>query len=128
MPVCVGGDKPPATLEFHARSTTDLSRLAGRVSIAIPGCGGRILDLDELRDGLLCVLWEFECERAMEVYGALVALGIQLSRDAHMSMTRVWQCARHGHCLRRLPVMRVRMTIEAGAPMGEARERSSGAG
>jgi hypothetical protein len=128
MPACAGGDKPPATLEFHARSTVDVSRLGERVAIAIPGCGGRILELDEPREGLLCVLWEFECERAMEVYGVLVALGIQLSRSAHLSMTRVWQCARHGHCLRRLPVMRVRMTVEAGLPIGEARETTSSAG
>lgn len=89
-------------------------KLAELLSIAITGCGGWILEQSETQDGLLRVLFEFECERAMEIYGVLVSLGIQLSRYAHLSLIGLWQCARHGHCFKRLPVTRIRMTIQTG--------------
>lgn len=115
MHACDGNEDRTAAFEFYARSTLDAGKLAEHLSIAILGCGGWILDLKEHGDGLVSLLWEFECARSMEVYGVLVALGLELSRHAHLSMTQLWQCARHGHCVRRLPVTRIRLTVETGS-------------
>jgi hypothetical protein len=109
-------EMPPASaVEFSAAAPMQPAPLAELLSAAILSCGGWILERHEPRPGWLSVLMEFECERSMEIYFAVIALGIQLSRKAHLSLTGLCQCARHAACLRCLPVARVRMTVQTGA-------------
>ncbi|HWE83378.1 MAG TPA: hypothetical protein VG267_00435 [Terracidiphilus sp.] len=112
MQLCVQDEQPPlSAVEFHACSTLDPVLMEKRFSTAILDCGGWVLEQSATPDGYVRFLVEFGCERSMDVYSALVGLGIELSRHAHLSLTRLWQCARHGHCLRRMPVARMRITI-----------------
>ncbi len=113
MHVCIQDEQPPlSTVEFLAWSALEPTLLEEIFSEAMLNCGGWVLERTEPRHGYVSFLVEFACERSMDVYSALVALGIQLSRHAHLSLTRLWQCARHGSCLRRLPVARMRITIQ----------------
>lgn len=112
MQLCVQDEQPPrSALEFHAWSALEPIRLEKLFTAAMLDCGGWVLERTEPRNGQISYLVEFACERSVDVYSALVALGIELSQHAHLSLTRLWQCARHGHCLRRMPVARMRITI-----------------
>jgi len=123
MTTFAGISEMPAAsvVEFSAAAPMLPTPLAELLSAAIVSCGGWILERNEPRPGWLSFLLEFECERSMEVYFAVIALGIQLSRKAHLSLTGLCQCARHAACVRCLPIARVRMTVQAGAdcPMAD---------
>jgi hypothetical protein len=110
---CIQDEQHLSTVEFRAWSALEPMLLEKLFTAAMLDCGGWVLERTEPRNGHMSFLVEFACERSMNVYSALVALGIELSRHAHLSLTRLWQCARHGHCLRRLPVARIRIVIQA---------------
>lgn len=108
-------EMPPASVvEFSAAAPIHPASLAELLPAAILSCGGWIVERHQPRPGWLSFLMEFECQRSMEIYFAVIALGIQLSRKAHLSLTGLCQCARHADCVRCLPIARVRMTIQAG--------------
>lgn len=104
-----------SVVEFSAAAPLHPTPLAELLSAAIVSSGGWILERNEPRAGWLSFLIEFECERSMEIYFALVALGIQLSRKAHLSLTGLCQCARNAGCVRCLPIARIRITIQTSA-------------
>lgn len=114
-PLSVVSQPPSASIvEFNAYSPMHPAPLGELLSTAILGCGGWILQRGESRNGMSCLV-EFECERALDVYAALVDIGIQLSRNAHLSLTKLCQCARHPACLGCLPIARVRITVQTAA-------------
>lgn len=105
---------PTSIVEFKAYSPMAPAPLGESLSTAILGCGGWFLQRGQsCRETLSCLV-EFECERALDIYAALVDLGIQLSRNAHISLTKLCQCSRHPACLECLPIARVRITVQTG--------------
>lgn len=115
MHVCIQDEQPVSTLEFRACSTLEPQLLTRLLPAAILDSGGWVAERSEPRNGSMDFVVEFPCERSMDVYCTLVGLGMELSRHAHLSMTRLCQCARHGHCLMRLPIARACITVEAAS-------------
>lgn len=115
MLTCIQETQCRSTVELHGWSPQPFDLLAALFPAAILNCGGWILDHAAPDDGPASYLVEFPCERSLEVYTALVTLGIQLSRSAHLNLTRLWQCARQGKCLHQRPVVRIRMTLQSAA-------------
>ncbi|HTX74984.1 MAG TPA: hypothetical protein VMD29_02175 [Terracidiphilus sp.] len=113
MQLCIQDEQQLFTLEFQAWSVTEPARLPKLFSAAMLECGGSVLEQTQPRHGYLSFLVEFACERSMEIYAALVALGIHLSRQAHRSLTTLCQCARYGNCLKRRHIARIRITVQA---------------
>lgn len=127
LPICSQQGQQPTTLEFHALSTLPPILFHDLFAEAMLACGGWILERRELPDEAASYLIEFECGHSLEVYAALVSLGIHLSRNAHLSLTGLCQCARQGACAKLMPTARIRLTVQTTAllPVGHLRQTES---
>jgi hypothetical protein len=91
-PKRVLGRPIPWALELKAVSTVEPSQLVRMASGAILGCGGWVLTRSMSDSGRVTILFEFERQACVEIYTALIASGIELSRSGHLRMTELCQC------------------------------------
>ena len=82
----------PWALEIQAISAVEPSHLVRALTGAILGCGGWVLTRSMSDSGRVTVLFEFERRACVEIYTALIASGIELSRSGHLRMTELCQC------------------------------------
>ena len=82
----------PWALEIKAVSSVEPSHLVRALTGAILGCSGWVLTRSMSDCGRVAILFEFERQACVEIYTALVASGIELSRDGHLCMTELCQC------------------------------------
>ena len=61
---------------------------------AILGCGGWVLSRCTSDTGLIEILFEFERRSCLDIYSILIAVGLELSQDAHIRFTELCQCTR----------------------------------
>lgn len=84
----------PWALQMRAISNEEPGRLIKTLTGAILGCGGWVLSRSATDTGLLDMLFEFERHACVEIYGILIASGLELSRGAHLQFTELCQCTR----------------------------------
>jgi hypothetical protein len=85
----------PAMVAVRATSWMEPRELAGRLASAIAERGGWILSSTR-GERELNLLFEFECDSSLDIYVALVSCGLSMSKQGHLDLTRMWQCARNG--------------------------------
>ena len=61
----------------------------------IIGGGGWVLSRSRSDSGMVNLLFEFERRACVEMYGALIAAGIDLSQSGHIRFTELCQCSLH---------------------------------
>jgi hypothetical protein len=90
----------PWALEIQAVSSVEPSNLVGTLTGAILGCGGWVLTRSATDCGRVTILFEFERAACVEIYTAVIACGIELSRNGHIRMTELCHCTRNhlGEC------------------------------
>jgi hypothetical protein len=59
---------------------------------AIHGCGGSVLSRGSHYDGTVSVYFEFERQSCMDIYGGLVAVGVELGQSGHILLTELCHC------------------------------------
>jgi hypothetical protein len=84
----------PWALQMKAITGEEPGRLAKSVTGGILGCGGWVLSRSASDTGLLDILFEFERRSCLEIYGVLIAAGLELSQSAHLRFTELCQCTR----------------------------------
>jgi hypothetical protein len=82
----------PWALEIQAISAVEASHLVPALTGAILGCGGWVLTRSMSDSGRVTILFEFERRACVEIYTALIASGVELSRGGHLRMTELCQC------------------------------------
>jgi hypothetical protein len=85
----------PWALEIQAASSVEPSSLVRSLTGAILGCGGWVLTRSTTDTGRVNILFEFERAACVEVYTAVIACGIELSRNGHIRMTDLCHCTRN---------------------------------
>ena len=85
----------PWALEIQAVSSVEPSNLVRSLTGAILGCGGWVLTRSTTDTGRVNILFEFERGACLEIYTAVIACGIELSRNGHIRMTELCHCTRH---------------------------------
>jgi hypothetical protein len=85
----------PWALQMKAISTENPSRLVQSLTGAILGCGGWVLSRGANDTGLVNMLFEFERRACVDIYGILIAAGIELSQNGHIRFTELCQCTRN---------------------------------
>jgi hypothetical protein len=85
----------PWALEIQAVAALEPSDLVRTLTGAILGCGGWVLTRSTTDSGRVNVLFEFERAACVEIYTAVIACGIELSRNGHIRMTEFCQCTRN---------------------------------
>lgn len=84
-------------MEMKAVSLVEPSHLVRNLTGAILGCGGWVLSRGSSESGLVNVLFEFERQACVDIYGVLIAAGVELSQTGHVRFTELCQCTRNHH-------------------------------
>jgi hypothetical protein len=84
----------PWAMRLRAVSAEEPSRLVQCLTGAILGCGGWVLSRGANDTGLVNMLFEFERQACVDIYSLLIAAGVELNRNGHISFTELCQCTR----------------------------------
>ncbi len=82
----------PWAMQLRAVSAEEPSRLVQCLTGAILGCGGWVLSRGANDTGLVNMLFEFERQACVDIYSLLIAAGVELNRNGHISFTELCQC------------------------------------
>ncbi|MCL2661159.1 MAG: hypothetical protein FWD64_11680, partial [Acidobacteriaceae bacterium] len=74
-------------LNIHGFSYASQSSLQARIARAVQDCDGSVTDTSELSPAITEFLLQAPFGRALDLYVALVALGIELTRASHLALT-----------------------------------------
>jgi hypothetical protein len=89
-----GYDTEGWLLRLTALSDDDPQQLVRLLASALLGCGGWILTRTTEGNDLAALDFEFARAACVEIYAALVAAGLELSRDSHLRMAELCLCTR----------------------------------
>ncbi len=81
-------------MQMRAISIEEPGRLVQRLTGAILGCGGWVLSRGANDSGTVNLLFEFERRTCLDIYSVLIAVGLELSQNAHGRFTELCQCTR----------------------------------
>lgn len=79
---------------MKAIASVDPLALVQSLTGAILGCGGWVLSRGANDRGTVNMLFEFERQACVDIYGILIAVGLELSQSGHTRMTELCQCTR----------------------------------
>jgi len=73
----------------------DRLSLLPEITAAFTQCGGWILERHTVSSTAMDFRFELQLSSVVELYGTLVALGIELTRAAHITLTDLCTCRKH---------------------------------
>ena len=85
----------PWAIQVRAISQEEPGRLVQTLTGAILGCGGWVLSRSASDSGAVNLLFEFERRSCVDMYGVLIAAGIELTPNGHIRFTELCQCTLH---------------------------------
>ncbi|QNI33269.1 hypothetical protein H7849_04710 [Alloacidobacterium dinghuense] len=116
-------------LRLTATCADDPQRLLRFLTGAVLACGGWVLSRSLPGSDTAEISFEFARGVSLEIYSMLIASGLELSRDAHISLTELCQCTKNLLATKGFDVARIRLFVYA-APLGskEANDNQPQAG
>ena len=81
-------------LQMTAIAVEEPLRLIQSLTRAILGCGGWVLSRGADNSGTVNLLFEFERHACVDIYGVLIAAGLELTQSGHTRLTELCQCTR----------------------------------
>jgi len=105
-------------LRLTATCADDPHRILRFLTGAVLGCGGWVLSRSLPGSDTVEMSFEFARAASLEIYSVLIAAGLELSRDAHISMTELCQCTKDLMPAKAFDVARVRLLVIA-APLND---------
>jgi hypothetical protein len=103
-------------LRLAATCADDPQRILRFLTGAVVACGGWVLSRSMPGSDTVEMSFEFTRAVSLEVYSVLIAAGLELSREAHISMTELCQCTKDLITTKAFDVARVRLLVFA-APL-----------
>lgn len=103
-------------LRLTATCASDPQRPIRFLTGAVLSCGGWILSRSTPGSDTAEISFEFARGASLEIYSVLIAAGLELSREAHISMTELCQCTKDLLATKAFDVARVRLLVLA-APL-----------
>jgi hypothetical protein len=102
-------------LYLTALLAEDQSTVVPRLSGLIPDCGAWIRSRSYIEPGTARFVFEFPRDICVEIYSALVSVGLQLTATSHALLTELCRCTPHVFDLasRQVPAVDV-ATLDAG--------------
>lgn len=100
-------------LRLTATCADDPQRLLRFLTGAVLSCGGWVLSRSLPGSDTVEMSFEFARAAGLEIYSVLIAAGLELSRDAHISMTELCQCTKNLIATKAFDIARVRLLVIA---------------
>jgi hypothetical protein len=102
-------------LRLTASCADDPQRVLRFLTGAVLACGGWVLSRSLPGSDTVEMSFEFARAASLEVYSVLIATGLELSREAHISMTELCQCTKNLLATKAFDVARVRLLVFASS-------------
>ncbi len=80
------------SIQMRAISMEDPIDVLENLSNAVLNCGGWILSRGANDSGVVNMLFEFERQACIDIYGAVVGTGLELSQSGHIRFTELCHC------------------------------------
>jgi len=112
-----GATTMPWVIEMTATSIDNPVRLARFLTGAILACGGWVLTRGTNDSGEMHILFEFERHACVEIYGLLVASGLELTAAAHSEFTELCRCTRAGTEQRGREIASIYLEVKTNVPI-----------
>jgi hypothetical protein len=87
--------REPQTLELFAYCYEDRFELLPQLTTAFVQCGGWVLERRTLSATAMEFRFEIQMAGVLDLYGDFLALGIELTRDAHATLADLCNCHKH---------------------------------
>jgi len=100
-------------LRLTATCADDPQRLLRFLTGAVLSCGGWVLSRSLPGSDTVEMSFEFARAASLEIYSVLIATGLELSREAHISMTELCQCTKNLLATKAFEVARIRLLVIA---------------
>ena len=112
-------------LRLTATCAEEPQRVMRFLTGAVLSCGGWVLSRSMPGSDTVEMSFEFARAVSLEVYSVLIAAGLELSRDAHVSMTELCQCTRNLMVTKAFDVARVRLLVLTAPLNGKGHKDNS---
>lgn len=89
----------------------DVARTMRFLAAAVMSCGAEVLTRGFDAEGNAEIEMEFNRIICVEVYCMLIAIGLELDRDAHFRLTALCQCTRELHAQKREGALRLTLGL-----------------
>ncbi len=102
----------PQLIELHGYCYSDRVALLPRLTSVFTNCGGWVLERRTISPAAMEFRFEIQLIGVVDLYGALVGLGLELTRSAHAQLTEL--CIRRKHIAsspESCPVLTLRLEI-----------------
>jgi hypothetical protein len=83
------------SLDIQGFSYDDRSDVLPGLLVALADCGGWVLDRRAVNASLIELRVEVQLRSILDLYGAIVAAGLELTRSSHMLLTDLCTCRRN---------------------------------
>jgi hypothetical protein len=100
-------------LRLTATCADDPQHILRFLTGAVLACGGWVLSRSLPGSDTVEMSFEFARAVSLEIYSMLIAAGLELSRDAHISMTELCQCTKDLLATKAYDVARIRLLVLA---------------
>lgn len=100
-------------LRLTATCAEDPQRTLRFLTGAVLACGGWVLSRSLPGSDTVEMSFEFTRVASLEIYSLLIAAGLELSRDAHISMTELCQCTKDLMPAKAHDIARIRLLVLA---------------
>jgi hypothetical protein len=87
--------RAPQTFDLFAYCYSDRLALLPQLTSLFTQCGGWVLERRTLSPTAMDFRFELQLSAVLELYGALVAAGLELTRAAHTTLTDLCTCRKH---------------------------------
>lgn len=98
-------------LQIQGYSYEDRQGLLPVLTGAVTGCGGWVLDRKMLSAATLEIRVEVELRAVLDLYAAMVAAGLELTRSGHLALTGLCLCQKHFKSMSQGKVVTIRIEI-----------------
>jgi hypothetical protein len=108
-------------LRLTATCADDPQRMMRFLSGAVVACGGWVLSRSMPGSDTAEINFEFARSASVEMYSVLIATGLELSREAHVTITQLCLCTKNLIATKAFDIVRMRLLVFA-APLNPERK------
>lgn len=83
------------TLEIQGFSYQERQAVLPGLTSGFAECGGWVLERKTLSPAMIVYRMEIQLGGIVELYAAMIAAGLELTRSAHLALTELCTCRRH---------------------------------
>ena len=99
------------TFELHAYCYADRIEILPEITSVFVACGGWVLERRTVSSTSMDYRFEIQLDAVIDLYGALVGLGLELTRSTHATLTDLCTCSTYPSCSAGVQTVTMRLAV-----------------